>query len=214
MRTAARWSVILACGLAASPVLAAAAAPEQFGSWVIRCPGNGPCLMHSSQRLLDQAGITGDLEVEAQGSTLVPVITLRGLRPEMLAAASLAGKTSASIQFPGGPRHDLACGASVEGYICAPSESNGSLLAAALPGARSVTVRVAVTVAGSNPLGQEKSLHLTGTKAALDRLRSVGPSPVPSFMTAPSPSGLKAMADKAMNGVAKLQALVAQYMKK
>ena len=180
--------------------------------------------MRFDRRFLDKAGITGDLEVQAQGKTLVPVIALRGLSSEILMAATLAGKTEASIQFAGAPREDLACAASSAGYICAPNDANGAKLAATLPAARSVTVRISVGVAGMSPLPpQEKSLDLAGTNEALARLRAAGPTQVPTAKTelaAQSPAGLMGMADKALkaagyqNGIAGLEALVAKYMKK
>jgi len=180
--------------------------------------------MRFARRFLDKAGITGDLEVQAQGKTLVPVIALRGLSSEILMAATLAGKTEASIQFAGGPREDLVCAASSVGYICAPNSANDDKLAAALPSARSVTVRISVAVAGMSPLpAQEKSLDLSGTSEALTRFRAAGPTQIPTAATelaSQSPAGLMGMADKVLkaagyqNGVAGLQALVAKYMKK
>jgi hypothetical protein len=75
-----------------------------------------------------------------------------------------------------------------------------------------------------NPLpAQERTLDLFGTKEALARLRIVGPSQVPSSMTAlesPSPGAMMGIVDKALkaagyrNGTADLQAMLAKYMKK
>jgi hypothetical protein len=228
MSTTARWSVVLACLLAAMSGVARASTQEQIGSWVLSCPGDNPksgaCLLRASKRFLDKAGLTGDLEIEAQGHTLVPVIALRGLSKEMLTAAAMIGKTEVTLQFPGGDREDLACAASAAGYICAPNDAAGQKLAAALPVARSVTARVAVTVTGLKPLpAQEKTLDLSGTNEALSRLRAVGPTQVPPPMTAlasQSPATLIGMADKALkaagypNGAAELQALMGKYMKK
>jgi hypothetical protein len=228
MRTAARWTAILALGAMAAPAPTAAATPEQIGSWVLTCSGepprSGPCLMRLNKRFLDKAGITADLEVQASGTSLVPVITLRGLSHEVLTAAALAGTIAAAIQFSGGSNQTLACTAGAAGYICAPDAAAGERLAAELPLARSVTVLVSVSVTGMNPLPpQAKSMDLTGTAEALVRLRSAGPTQVPgplAALTQPTPAGLIGMADKALkaagypNGVADLQALVAKYMRK
>jgi hypothetical protein len=140
----------------------------------------------------------------------------------MLTAAVLAGRTEASIQFPGGAREALACAASTAGYICAPDEAAGRRLAAGLPVAHSATVFVSVSVTGLNPLPpQEKSVDLSGTAEALARLLVAGPTQVPNALaTMTSPAGLAGMADKALraagypNGVADLQALVAKYLRK
>ena len=223
MRTAA----YLAIGLIAISGSAGAATQEQIGSWVLDCPGNTPgaepCIMRFNKRFLDNGGITGDLELQPQGKSLIPVIVLRGLFPEMLMTASEAGKTEASIQFAGGAREDLNCAASRAGYICSPKEGAAPKLAAGLSNARSVTVRVGVFMASSSPLPpQEKVLDLSNTNEALAKPRTAVPSPVPSPMSAvasQSPEGMMGMADKLLkaagypNGVSQIQALMAKYMK-
>ena len=92
MRTAA----YLAMGLIAISGAAQASTQEQIGSWVLDCPGTKPgaepCIMRFNKRFLDKAGITGDLEIQAEGKSLVPVIALRGLSPEMLMAAATEAK--------------------------------------------------------------------------------------------------------------------------
>jgi hypothetical protein len=195
---------------------ALAAGQEHIGSWVLSCPGDGPtCLLRLDKRFLDKAGVTGDLEIHARGKALVPVLALRGLPAEVLIAASMAGQTEASVQFLGGPRQDLVCAPSGGAYVCSPQDNAVATLAAGLPGARSVTVRVSVTVSGLKPLAvQEKSVELTGTGEALARLRAAGSLGAP----APMASGrLTTMADKVLkaagypNGVADLEGLLAKY---
>jgi len=201
--------------------VAYAAPAEKIGSWVLSCPDAEPCLLRLEKRFVDKAGITGELDILADGKALVPVLALRGLSSELLMAAALAGHTEASLQFAGGPRETLDCAPATASYVCAPRDEAADRLAAALPSARSVTVRITVAISGLKPLPvQEKSLDLTGTGAALTRLRAAGPAPVPGAMTAvtePSPDALMGMADRALkaagypNGVADLQALVAKY---
>lgn len=198
------------------------AAPEQqIGSWAITCPdGANGCLMRLHPRFLDKAGLTGDLEVQSQESTLVPVIALRGLSSELLMAASVVGNADVSLQFPGGAREKLSCNATKSGYICAPDEKAAPQLAASLATARSVKVWVTLSVAGMTPLpAREKSIGLAATSEALARLRAVGPSPLPSpNATDASPAGMMSMADKMLKaagfqqGVSGLQALLAKYM--
>jgi hypothetical protein len=197
---------------------------EHVGSWVISCPGEAPCTMRFNKRFLDKSGITGNLEVQAQGRTLVPVLTLRGLSSELLMAAAMVGKTEASLQFAGGTRQELDCAVNESSYICTPNEATTPKLAAGLAAAPRVTVRVAVSVTGMNPLpSQERSLDLAGTADALARLRAVGPTPVPTMKTAlaaQSPAGLMGAADRALkaagyaDGLAGLQARLAQYLRK
>jgi hypothetical protein len=232
MWTTVTRGVVLGFGLAVLPGAAMAAADQPIGSWVLSCPsdttkpGGKPegCLLRAGKRFLDKGGITGDLEVEARGGVLVPVLALRGLPNELLMAAAMMGKTEASIQLAGSTREELACSVSAAGYICAPNEAAGAKLAAGLPSARAMTVRVSVAVEGLKPLPtQEKSVDLSGTAEALARLQAAGPMPVPgplAVVTSQSPSALMGMADKALkaagypNGAAQLQALMAKYLKK
>jgi hypothetical protein len=223
-----RAVVQLALGLAVTAGAAAAATQEQIGSWVLSCPGaqSGAdgCIMRSSKRLLDKGGITGDLEVLAEGRSLVPVITLRGLSREMLMAASLAGKPVVSLLFAGAPREALTCSVGPAGYICSPQADAARNLAARLPAARSVTVRVSISVPGMNPFPpREQSIDLAATNEALSRLRTVGPSQVPTPMVAmasQSAGGLMTMADQALkaagypNGIAELRSMLAKYKQK
>jgi hypothetical protein len=214
---------------------ASAATHDPIGSWVLSCPSPTsrtdaePCRLRLARRFLDKAGVTGDLEVEEDGKALVPVLALRGLPTQLLMTAALAGKTEAWMQFDGGPRQALDCGPDTAAYICTPRDDAVRILAAELPAARTVTVRVTVTVAGMKPLPvQEKSLELTGTGEALARLRAAGPAQVPgpmasmAFRTLASqpPDRLMDMADKALraagypNGVADLRGLLNKYMRK
>jgi hypothetical protein len=227
MSMAFRLSAVLALGVAVLTG-AAWASTETIGGWVLRCPGNTPgtasCLLRSEERLLNTAGITGDLEIQAQGKLLVPVVVLRGLSGEIMRAASLAGETEVSLRFGDGPREDLACSATGGAFVCAPKDATALRLAAGLPEARSVTVQASIAVAGSRklPVG-DSSLVLTGTNEALSRLQAAGPSQVPGPMTelaSQSPSTLLGIADRALkaagypNGAADLRALVTKYINK
>lgn len=210
-------------GMLVSIGTARAATQERIGSWLLSCPGettgSEPCRLRTKEHLFDEDGITGDLEIQVIGKSLVPVIALRGLPPELLAVASLAGKAEAWIRLDDGSRENLTCAPSADAYICAPKDHAAANLAAQLPAARSITVRVSVTVNGLKPLtAREKSLDLTGTNTALARLRVAGAPQVPAGpITAQSPGRLAAMADKALksagypNGLADLQTLLAKY---
>jgi hypothetical protein len=233
MLTAVRWSIILVAAHAGMAGVAAAATQEQIGTWVISCPGemskSSGCLMRSSRRFLDKASVIGDLEVQAQGRILVPVIAFRGVSAEALMTASLIGKIEASIRLQGGAPEELHCAASAADhasameYICGPSEADRAKVAEGLPAARAAIVRVAIVINATKPLpALEKSLELSGTNEALERLRALGPTQLPGPMPAPaarSSSALLGMADRALkaagypNGVAQLQSLLAKYAK-
>jgi hypothetical protein len=166
--------------------------------------------------------MTGDLEVLALGKALVPVLALRGLSDQVIVAAAAAGTTDASIQLDDRPPQKLACAPSVAMYLCSPGDDAARTLAEGLPAARSLTVRVSVTMSGLKPLPiQTKHLVLSGTGAALLRLRAAGPTQVPGAIEAlrsGSSSGLAGAADRALkaagypNGVTDLQGLVAKYI--
>jgi hypothetical protein len=221
MRAAIGWGLLM---VVTAPGVWAGVTQEHIGSWVICCPDDAPCTMRFGRRFLDKSGLTGDLEVQAQGRMLVPVLALRGLPSELLVAAAMVGKTEASLQFAGGTWQALDCAVRGTGYICAPNDAAAPKLAAGLAAARQVTVRVVVTVTGMNHVpSQERSFDLAGTADALARLRAVGPTPVPNLKTAlaaQSPAGLMGAADRTLkaagylDGLAGLQARMAKYLRK
>ncbi len=201
---------MFACGTMLAGLLvamngAAAASSATIGSWILDCPGepspsetNQGCILRHKDRFFAMAGISADLEVQQIGKTLVPVIALRGLPAELLLASSLTGKALASLQFPGGPPIDLACGASGAIYVCSPGETATRALAAALPHAKAVTVRVAVTPPGMDPLpAQSRLLQLSETPDALIRLQAAGPMQGPAPIQ-PLPRGWVALIDKGL----------------
>jgi hypothetical protein len=203
MRRAAMALVVLA----ATP----GAAPEAVGSWLLDCEA-ATCALRHKDRLFSGAGVTADMEVRAAGKALVPVVTLRGLPDQVLLASSMAAKAEASVQFPGAARVQLACGISDGGYVCAPPDDAVAGLAAALPKARSVSVRVAVSISGTGlQPNRERSFELAGTPEALARLRAAGaPSAEPGGWVGLLDRGLKAAGY--VNGTADLPGLVARYL--
>ena len=97
MRIAQDWALLMALAM---PGVAAAAIPEHIGSWLITCPGNTPCAMRFDKRLFDKSGVTGDLEIDADGNTLVPVLALRGLPSDVLAARLHQDPSISCINVP------------------------------------------------------------------------------------------------------------------
>jgi hypothetical protein len=193
--------------LAATP----GAAPEAAATWLLDCQGTG-CVLRHRDRLFSGAGVTADMEVRAAGNALVPVLTLRGLPRQVLLASSMAAKPQASVQFPGAARVDLACAIGDDGYVCTPPDDAVAALAAALPKARSVRVRAALPVPGTELRPErERVLQLAGTPEALARLRAAGaPSAEPGGWVGLLDRGLKAAGYA--NGTADLPGLVARYL--
>jgi hypothetical protein len=223
-----RTVIVLAGWLALFAGNAFAATQTQIGSWLLSCSGESACRLRAEKRFVDKAGITAELEVLADGTALVPVLALRGLSTQVVMMAATAGTVEAWMQLDGGARQTLDCAPSLEGYFCTPRGNATQTLAAGLPTARTITARVQATVGGMKPLpAQQKSLALTGTRAALAKLVAAGPEPVPDariaaaarFLPQASPSTLAAMADKALKaagypkGVGDLEGLVTKYLK-
>jgi hypothetical protein len=223
-----RTVIVLAGWLALLAGDAFAATQTQIGSWVLNCSGESACRLRAEKRFVDQAGITAELEVLADGTALVPVLALRGLSTQVLMMAATTGTVEAWMQLNGGARQALDCALGLEGYFCTPRGNATQALAAGLPAARTMTVRVQATVSGMKPLpAQEKTLALTGTRAALAKLAIAGPQQVPDARMAAatrllpqaSPSTLAGMADKALKaagypkGVGDLEGLVTKYLK-
>ena len=176
-----RYLIVLLLILAIPSRQARAVERENIGSWVIICAGPGePCLMRHSRRLYDQSGVTAELEVMAQGRSLVPVVILRGVPTELLMTASMTGSASLSIRFPGARPEVFGCVATSAGGLCAPSDDAAPRVAAEFARARVVTLRLTATAPGMGPLPeQQRVLDLTGTPSALSRLRIAGPTVLP-----------------------------------
>ncbi|HEX3992899.1 MAG TPA: hypothetical protein VHX39_17145 [Acetobacteraceae bacterium] len=217
------------CGLLVLISTATAATQDHIGGWVLACSGQSACRLRAEKRFVDKAGITAELEILADGPSLVPVLALRGLSTEALMTAATMGSVDAWMQLDGGPRETLDCAPAFDGYFCTPRGRAARALAAELPTARTVTMRTQARVTGMTPLpAQQTSLALTGTRQALIRLRAAGTQPVPDanfaaatrLLPQASSGTIAALADKALraagypNGVGDLSGLVAKYLKK
>ena len=195
---------------------------ETTGGWVLVCPDNNSghktCVLRLDRPLFGQGSVSADLEIRADGRSLVPVIVASGLPGELVAAASMTGRPDVSVWFDDGKPEPLDCAPTQAGYLCAPGPGADVRLSAALPAARSVTVRASLTAPGLKPLpSRDTSFALSGTRAALDRLRAAGPAPVPGALDAlasGSPADLMGLADKALRAAGfqdGVPGLVAKY---
>ncbi|HEY4173005.1 MAG TPA: hypothetical protein VGM42_08245, partial [Rhodopila sp.] len=134
------------CGLLLLIGTASAATQDHIGSWVLACSGPSACRLRAEKRFVDKAGITADLEVLADGSSLVPVLALRGLSTEDLMMAAAMGTVDAWMQLDGGPREALDCAPTFDGYFCTPRGNAARALAAGLPMAHTITMRTQATI--------------------------------------------------------------------
>jgi hypothetical protein len=207
-----KWLGIAALlAIATVPDRTLAAADEPIGSWILSCRDRA-CVLRHKDRLFDAAGALADLEVRAAGKLLVPAIAVRGVPGEVLLAAATAGKLEASVQLAKGPPVDLPCAVDAAGYLCAPQDEAVPALAAAFPSARAMTVRISLSIAGSNPLSvRDRSLALAGTQQALARLTAAGaPSVAPDGWLGLLDRGLKAVGYK--GGLTDLLAMLDRYL--
>ena len=174
------WALALV--LCATPAFAqspARPANEAIGSWVLACPPDTaePCLLRYRDWVVAPANgsPSAALEVQTRGDALVPVIAVRGLSASMAIGGAALAKPTVTMGFDGGKRVDLRCGLSGTNYACAPDAAAVPSFAAALPKAHTISASVTLTIPGVIALpGQDRTLTLTGTDAALTRLRTVG----------------------------------------
>ncbi len=199
------------------PAASQAAAPESIGTWVLNCPEDSKsgCILRHRDRYFAKPPLSADLEVQSVRGALVPVLAVRGIPREALLAASLGGRTEASVRLGNGAWVPLDCGAAGESYQCAPAEGAAATLSASLPAAGSATLRLSVgLLPGMAPVqAPERALDLAGTQAALARLRAVGAIAAPR-PAEPVPEGWLRLADQALkaigykNGIADLPAFL------
>lgn len=236
-----RYPILLVAGFLAAVPAALAAPPQRIGSWVIACPDRGgPCAMRYGKRFVEAGGVTGDLEVLSQHGALVPAITLRGLPQDVVTAASATGNAEGWMTLGDGARQNLGCYGIDSGFICVPEGAAARALAAGLPAAPAIKIRVGLSAVALPP--QERALDLAGTAAAIARLKAAGgamPVPKPTVASAAAgaigtiaadsalqalrngeqpPAGMTAMADRMLKaagyqgGVAALQARLQNYL--
>jgi hypothetical protein len=145
----------------------ALAGEPTVGSWEVVC--HDTCTMRHRDASVRVGGLTADLEVQSVGGALVPVVVARGLPAQ---AAVVAASVSVGLRLDKGPWAEMACTGLL---ICAPSEADAPGLGQAFPGARSVSLRVQVTVPGAPALPPvEHAFGTAGTREALARLKAGG----------------------------------------
>ena len=154
---------------------------QNIGSWVLTCPDAkaAPCQLRDQTPII-QAGDSGPaalLEVMHRGGQFVPVIALRGMSMQAALGGVLAVKSDVSLRFDNLPPIELDCGLDGSTVLCTPSGDGASAAAAALPEARSVVVRVQITLPGPMALPERsRSLDLLRTRQALAQFRATAPA--------------------------------------
>jgi hypothetical protein len=147
---------------------AAPADDAAIGSWRLICPAPNACVLRHARARLDAAGVTIALEVRSIRGALVPVVALSGLSGQ----AALLAELTVGLRLDRGAWTDMPC----EGLsICAPPDAALAAVAQAFPAARTVGLRMTLSLPGVTGLPRpDVSFGLSGTAEALRRLRASG----------------------------------------
>lgn len=157
-------------------------AEELVGVWLLACHAATvtkpePCIMRHRDWVLQpgSGGLSAALEVQARDGALVPVVTLRGIPAQAALGTSLLMKPQVHFHYDAGPPIGMTCGLSGIIYACAPDAPLIAAAASGLRPARSITVRIELSIPGMFALPpQEQRLDLSGTSQALARLAATG----------------------------------------
>jgi invasion protein IalB len=206
-----KWGVVLAV-LAVGTAYAQTPSgkTEDIGSWVVACPADAksaPCRMRYQKWIVPpQNGRPSiALEVRNTGAQMVPQLAVRDLPAQLAMAAMMAATPTMELKFDGGQKLALSCGSDADTILCTPEPGAAAEAAAQLKTAKSVQVRVHVTLAGSDgpsPIpDQTRSFDLSRTAAAIDRFRAVAPEATPLPTASSQGNDMRAMADKMLKAM-------------
>jgi hypothetical protein len=173
-------AAILALGLGPAAAQSADRLPDDpIGTWVLSCPMavGQPCIMRHRDWILPpvNGSPSAALEIQLRGDILVPVVTVRGLPAIAALGGSVLIKPTLTIGFDGGRKIEMACESGDKSFSCGPPAAVVPVMGGLLPKARRIDASMTIGLPGVAPLPpQERSLELSGTEAALARLRIVG----------------------------------------
>jgi hypothetical protein len=185
---------------------------QEIGSWVIACP-TGPNTDATSCRMRYRTWIVAPrdgrpsvgLEVRNIGPAMVPQLAVRDLPAQLAMAATLAATPTMELRFDGAQKIAMSCGQDGDALLCTPEAGAAETAATQLKAARSVQVRVGLTLAGSDgpsPVpDQTRSFDLARTAEAIDRFRAVAPTAMPLATQSGVAQTLRGMADQALKAM-------------
>lgn len=158
----------------------ARAADQQIGSWIVECTAPGDCVMRNAAWVLPPGGgrPSAALEVRRRDDAFVPVVTLRGLSTEQAVGGMLTMKASVAVSLDNERPVALDCSLASAAIVCAPLGDAATATAAELPGARTATVHIQLSIPGMMALpAEQRSMSLVSTREALARFSADGPPP-------------------------------------
>jgi hypothetical protein len=151
-----------------APPGAARAQDTAIGTWLLVCPTKGACVLRHARAQLDVAGVTIALEVRSIRGALVPVVALSGLSGQATLIAGLA----VALRLDHGAWTEMPCAGL---SVCAPADGALATVAKAFPVARTMGLRMTLSLPGVTGLPRpDVSFALSGTAEALRRLRAGG----------------------------------------
>ncbi len=167
-----RWKCAGAAA-AAAVLCAASPAGETVGTWRLVCPdapqGLG-CVLRHKDASLQIGGYSVALEVQSVDGALVPVVAVRGI-PSQAAVGTLVGVV-VGLRLDQDDWVALPCGKALR---CLPGAEAVAGLARAFPTARTLRLRLEVTLPDGTALPQpEHEFELSATKRAVERLKAAG----------------------------------------
>jgi hypothetical protein len=165
-----------ALALALSLAAPAAAQPvtEQIGAWRLTCLTDR-MTDRTECRLQHRDPIEGGdapllLEIGERGGRFLPVLASRDLTLEGASRALTALTATAQLRFPPERMFEMPCGIVGRSVICAPRPEDSERVAAEMPAARTLLVRV-VGMAGMGGSAIPVELRMDGIEEALARFR-------------------------------------------
>lgn len=152
-------------------------AGEEIGSWSLRCVADRmtdrtACILRHRdwvERPGAQPGL--GLEVIERHGRLVPAVTARDLSLDGAARGVLALTGVAQLRLDAHPMMELPCTLEGRSLVCAPRAADAPRAAEELPAAGRALVRMGGIGSGATAATEPAELRLSGTAAALERLR-------------------------------------------
>ena len=160
---------------------------EEIGTWLLSCTAD-PMTDRTECRLLHRQPVEPaavgraplTLEVVDRGGLLVPVVTARNLTIEGVGRGLLALTGTAQLRFPPEQLVEMPCGLEGRSVVCAPRPEDARRVAAELPGAERVLVRVAGLLDGEGDRAEPTELRLSRTGERPGALARARPGRRPS----------------------------------
>lgn len=163
---------------AQAPTVAPSLSERTIGSWVLACAADpmtdrGECLLRHRLWVLPPAEGQGGiaLEIVLREDKALPAVTARRLSIADTKRAALALGASADLRVGAERMAEAPCALEGRDAVCVPSGEAAERLAAALPEANRVLVRLRTAATAAAGGGEIYALDLEATREAIAALR-------------------------------------------